>query len=273
MPFSEQAIESRVRFVGKIVVAYAIYAAISAAFAWYMFHHNPGLRWAIGGAALLCLLGIFFLVWTLRAHGQRYRAQTRTFYSKLRSEFLPTGDEAAAPSEESDGAITASLGMYTRRETVGLTLLSICQKPGSALVVVVLSLVIGFSILFPFNEGWLSVSRVASALGIAIAFNGVIVTMSYIGMRLALKRVWKGSHFTIRISGRGVEISRGAESPSLVPWKSIDRVLETRSWILCMRNGRRIIALPISRIPQLSLDRLRRILRTAKGGSAELQSQ
>jgi hypothetical protein len=268
-------IESRTRLVAKVSAVYLVYAALCAVFAWYTLYHHLAIGWVIGGVALICLLGIMFWFWSMRAYVQRHRAQTRAFYSKLGTEISQARTKAAdaktAPGHAPSETVTVSIGMYTVRQTVGLTLMSMYRTPRNALVLVILSLVIAFCLLL--NNWPLSIPRLILALALAIAFNGLLVATASTATRRALKKLWQGKkEAVVTISSRGLEISQGTSSP-ILPWTSIDRVRETRSWILFMRNKRRVITLPISRVPQQSLGRLREILRTAKGQLADLQSR
>lgn len=267
-------VESRARFVVKTSAVYLGYAALCAAFVWYLLYHNPAIGWVIGGLSLICLVGMFFWLWTMQTNLRRQRAQTRAFYSKLGAEISQARTNAAdattAPEHSASETITVSIGMYTMRQTVGLTLMSVYRTPRNALTVVILSLLIPSGLLV---AGWPpSISRLIIALALPIAFNGLLVAMVSAKTWRAFNRIWQEKKETIvTISSRGLEFDQGAQSSSILPWSSIDRVRETRSWILFMRDGRRLIALPVSLVPLQSVDQLRAILRAAKGEQTELR--
>lgn len=275
MQESIPGIESRARFITKVAVAYLAYAALCAVFVWYALYHNPGGGWVVGGVALIGLLGILFWFRSMRAYIQRHRAQTRAFYSKLGWEVAQgrtnLADAETAPSRARTEPVTVSIGMYTLRQTTGLMLILLYQTPRNALVLVIMSLFISLGWLF---ADWPpTIGSLMLALAVAIAFNGLLVAMVSVVARRVFKKLWQGkSEAAVTISSRGLELGRGAKSSAIIPWTSIDRVRETGSWILFMRDGRRIMALPISQVPQQSLDRLRAIWKTAKGQLADLDA-
>jgi hypothetical protein len=267
--------ESRARFIAKISAVSLLYAAVCAAFAWYVLYHNPAIGWVIGGVALICLLGVCSWFWTMRAHLQRHRVRTKAFYSMLGAEISQAQTNAAnvatTPSHAPSETVTVSLAMYTMPQTVELTLMSMYQTPRNALVFGFLSLLISLGLLF--NNWPLSIPRLISVLAAAIVFNGLFVAIVAIGTRRAFKKLWQGkSEAVVTISSRGLEIRQDGQSGSILPWTSIDRVRETGSWMLFMRDKRHIVALPIGRVPEQSLGQLREILRTAKGQLADLHS-
>lgn len=267
-------VESRARFIAKVSAVYLGYAALCAAFVWFLLYHNPAIGWPIGGLALICLVGMFLGLWAMRTHLQRRRAQTRTFYSKLGAEISQARTNAAdtptASGHPPSETVTVNIGMYTMRQTVGLTLMSMYWTPLNLLSIVILSLLIVFSLLL--TSRLPSIPLLIFALALPIAFNGLLVAMVSTATRRAFKRLWQEKKEAIvTISSRGLELGQGAQSTPILPWSSIDRVRETRSWILIMRDGRRLVALPISQVPQQSLDQLRAILRAAKGQQADLR--
>jgi hypothetical protein len=268
-------IESRARFIAKVSAVYLIYAAVCAAFAWYMLYHNPAIRWVIVGVALMCLLGVFSWFWTMQVQLQRYRVRTKAFYSMLAAEISQARNNAAEAATTQSHApcetVTVIMRMYTMRQTAELALMAMYQTPRNALVLAILSLV-PFGLLF--NNWPLSIPGLISALAAAIVLNGIFVAIVSTGMRRSFKKLWKGrSEAVVIISNRGLEISQDAQSGSVLPWTSIDRVRESGSWMLFMRDRRRIVALPIDRIPEQGLGQLREILKTAKGQLANLHSR
>ena len=267
-------VESRARFIAKVSALYLAYAALSAVFVWYLLYHNPAIGWVIVCVALICLLGILFWLWSMRAHLQRRRAQAKAFYSKLGAEIsqarTSAADATTPPGHPPYETVTVSIGMYTMRQAVELTLMSVYRTPRNAMSIVVLSLLITCSFLL--NSWPPSISRLTLALASAIAFNGLLVAAAATATRRALEKLWQGKReAAVTISGRGLELGWSAQSSSILPWTSIDRVRETRSWIFFMRDGRRVIALPVSQVPQQSLGSLREILRAAKGQQADLR--
>jgi hypothetical protein len=252
-------LESRTRFTAKIAAAYVLFAVISGGFVWYALHHDLAIAWVIGSVALLCILGAGFWFWTMRIYFRRYRALNRTFYSKLAAELLPSStnaaDETAAQHVSRPDNVTVVIGMYTVRETTALTLMSLYRKPQNALVFLLLSLLLLFSVL---RIDWPpSIPRLLLALAVAVAFNALMAVSAIFGMRRTLKKAWQGKGETsFTLSSRGLEVSQAAQPGQLLPWASIDQVRETGSWILFMRGGRRIVALPKSRLSGQGLTRL-----------------
>jgi protein-S-isoprenylcysteine O-methyltransferase Ste14 len=271
MQESMPQLESRVRFIAKISTGYFAYAVIGAVFAWYVLRHSPPRWLAILGAALVCVVGAILWAWTMRLWATRYRTQHKAFYSKLVTELLPVdpgGADTIAAQQPEDQAVTVIIGMYTVPQTMELILMDMYLKPANALVFLVFSLLILFSLL---RNSWPpSFPRLLLAIIAAVAFNVVIVASAAIGMRRKLKKVWR-SEVVVRLSNRGLEISQGAQSGSILPWASIDRVRETLSWILFMRAGRRIVAIPTSQVTHQRLGQLRDIVRAAKGQLADLK--
>jgi hypothetical protein len=254
MPEPSPSLETRARFIAKVATVYLGNAALCGLFLWYLLYHEAATVWLIAGIILICLFGLVSGVWVTRAHVQRQRARSRAFYSKLGSEISTT--ENAAPT----AAISVSIGMYTVRETIELTLMSIYWRPRSALSLLLLSLLLALSSLI---ASWPpSPPQLLLAVTLAIAFNGFFVAMIAAATRRALKRLWQGKQEEVlTISSQGLVLGQRAT----LPWTSIDRVRETRSWIIFMRGGRRIIALPVSHVPAQSMAPLREILHNAKG--------
>lgn len=259
--------ESRGRFIAKVATVYFVYAVICVSLVWYILRHNPPLWLTTVGLALDCVVGVGLWIWTMRRWTTRYRLQHRAFYSKLLTEFLPVGaTDAVAAQHPDDQAVAVSVGTYTVLQVIALTLMDMYLKPVNAFGFLIFSLII----LFAFLYNWWppSFPRLVLAIAAAAAFNVLMVANVTIGMRRKLKKLWKGEA-VFRLSNRGLEISQGAQPGSILPWASIDQVHETLSWILFMRAGRRIVAIPTSRVPYQSLGRLREIVRTAKGQVAE----
>lgn len=272
---SSSKIESRARFIAKIAPVYFAYALICAGFGWYTLYHDLAIGWVIGSVALICILGAGSWLWTMRIYVRRHRALNREFYSKLAAELVPSSTNAADGTAvqriSSPHKVTVTIGMYTVPETTALTMMSIYWKPRNAIVFFILSLLILYSFL---STDWPpSISRLLVALAVAVAFNALMVVSATFGMRRTLKKLRQGKNeFVVEVSSRGLEISQGAQSGSLLSWPSIDQVRETGSWILVMRGGRRILALPKSRLTEQSLGQLRVIVRTAKGQLAGHQN-
>jgi len=276
MQGSTPTIESRGRFLAKVAATYFVYAVISAALVWYELHHNVAIGWVIGGIVLIFLIGACTWTWSMRVYLRRYRAQSRAFYAQLQAERLRTHINApeatAARHPSSHETVAVTFGMYTVPETIELTLMSMYWTPRNALVFFIFSLLILYTVL---RDPWPpSMWRLLLAFAVAAAFNGLMVASVTTGMRRTLKRLWKGkSEAAIALSSRGLEISQDGQSGSLLPWTSIDQVRETGSWIPFIRDKRRIVALPKSRVPRESLGQLMEILTTAKSQLGHRQNQ
>lgn len=263
MPPSIPAIESRLRFISKVVAVYLVYAAVCGAMAWYVLYHESAPFWRIGSASLIGIASVIFAGWTLRAHGRRFRERTRSFYSKLSAEFdrMPSdGSDAAITSNDAPASVAVKMGMYTVLETIELTAMAIYQVPANAAIFVIFSLLTAFA--FVLSRGPLSIERFASAVEVAIGINVLWVASACIGTRRKFKKLSHTlSEAVVTISRRGLQLAQGGP---IIPWTSLDRIRETRSWIIFMRDGRRLCALPLSRISGESMSLVREILSTAR---------